>query len=517
MANLRNISDKKKLVINLVSIISVFFINSAISFFLSPYIVRTLGVEANGYVQLASNIISYISIITVALNSMSGRFITIALTKGEIENAVSYYTSVFWANIVISIVLLIPFLVSIWKLDKLLNISPALLFDVKILFALNFINFVFGNMFSLWNNAYYATNMLFLQYARIMEVLFVRVGFIVLLFVIFPPKVFYTTLAALAVVPLMVYWSLKDKNRLLPSMKIDNRKFSLDKLKEIVSSGLWRSLQATGEILLTGLDLLICNLFISPTAMGVLALSKTLPTMIQQFNWQIASTFAPKLTINFAQENKDVIWNDLKLSFKIVAIIGTIPLGGLIMFGQDFFLLWVPGEDARMLQTLSFLACFWLALIAGIQPVGNIFATVNKVMPQAISMIISGVLNVLIVLLFVKFTDLGIYAVAGTSVLIGLLRNLCYTIPASARYLCFKWYRFYIGVWYSAVCTAIVIAIGFAVRYFFLPTGWKLMIFSCCVTAIVALIINGLIIFNKEERALIIGLAKKSFCKLTRN
>ncbi|MEA4969579.1 MAG: lipopolysaccharide biosynthesis protein [Candidatus Pelethousia sp.] len=516
MGNLKSISDKRKLLINIAASMSAFVLNVAVGFFISPYIVRTLGVEANGYIQLANNIISYVSIITVAINSMSGRFITIAIATDETDKAVGYYTSVFWANVVLAVLLLLPFIGVIWRLDSLINITAGLVSDVKMLLALAFVNFVLSNLLSLWNNAYYATNTLFLQYARIAIATIVRVVITIILFVSLKPRVFYVTLAALLCVPLTAFWSFRDKERLLPVLKINNEKFSLIKLKEIVSSGIWRSLQATGEILLTGLDLLICNLFISPIAMGVLALSKTVPSMIQQLNWQIASTFAPKLTINFAQERKEEIWNELKHSFKILAVIGTIPLGGLIIFGQDFFRLWVPGEDAGMLQVLSVLSCFWMALLAGVQPVGNVFATVNKVKPQAISVIISGILNTVLVLFAVRFTNLGIYAVAGTSVLIGLLRNLCYTIPASARYLGFAWHKFYIGVWYSAICTAIVMCIGYIARQLIYPAGWKLMFISCSVTAVLAFAVNTLVILSKEERILIFALAKKLIGRLAK-
>jgi O-antigen/teichoic acid export membrane protein len=93
----------------------IFCVNATIGFFLSPFIVRTLGVEAAGFIQLAANFASYISLITIALNSMSGRFITIALTKGENEKAISYYTSVFWANLALFVLLLLPIAIVIVK------------------------------------------------------------------------------------------------------------------------------------------------------------------------------------------------------------------------------------------------------------------------------------------------------------------------------------------------------------------------------------------------------------------
>jgi O-antigen/teichoic acid export membrane protein len=362
---------------------------------------------------------------------------------------------------------------------------------------------VLANLVLLWNNTYYAINRLYLQYTGDAAAAFIRVAMIAALFSSFKPHIWYISAAGIAVLPLSAGWGLWNKNRFLPDLCINRKLFSFKKLKEILSSGIWRGIQAAGEMLLTGLDLLICNIFINPAAMGVLALSKTLPTMIQQLNWQIAASFGPKLTISYAKNEKDIIWNDLKRAFKISAIIGPIPLGGLIVFGREFFSLWVPNQDAAQLQILSILACFWMALISGIQPIGNVFAAVNKVKQQAISVIISGVLNTLIVMSALHFTDLGIYAIAGVSVVIGLARNVCYTIPASALYLGFKWYGFYIGVLYSAITTAIVTAIGFYVKLFITPTTWIAFLLSCAITGVLALAAGSLIILNKQERKIV--------------
>ncbi|TXK46833.1 hypothetical protein, partial [Lactococcus sp. dk322] len=58
-------STNKSLVINLVSALVVFAINLLISFLLTPYIVKTLGGDANAFVTMANTFVSYITIITV--------------------------------------------------------------------------------------------------------------------------------------------------------------------------------------------------------------------------------------------------------------------------------------------------------------------------------------------------------------------------------------------------------------------------------------------------------------------
>ena len=60
-------SDNKQLAINIFSNICIYVLQFVISFLLTPFIVKALGVEAYGFVGLSNNIISYTTLITVAL------------------------------------------------------------------------------------------------------------------------------------------------------------------------------------------------------------------------------------------------------------------------------------------------------------------------------------------------------------------------------------------------------------------------------------------------------------------
>ena len=51
-----NLSENKKLVINLLSSIIAFAVNLIIGFYLSPYIVKNLGVEANGFIYVSGQL-----------------------------------------------------------------------------------------------------------------------------------------------------------------------------------------------------------------------------------------------------------------------------------------------------------------------------------------------------------------------------------------------------------------------------------------------------------------------------
>ena len=57
--------------VNFIAQVISFAINICISFFLTPFIIKNIGIEANGFVTLANNVVEYAQIFTLAINSMA--------------------------------------------------------------------------------------------------------------------------------------------------------------------------------------------------------------------------------------------------------------------------------------------------------------------------------------------------------------------------------------------------------------------------------------------------------------
>ena len=96
----------KKITINMAMAFTATVANICVGFFLTPYIVRTIGTEAQGFTMMATNFISYAYLLVVALNSMAARFITFSVQQGDMEKAGKYYASVFYGNIAIVLALI---------------------------------------------------------------------------------------------------------------------------------------------------------------------------------------------------------------------------------------------------------------------------------------------------------------------------------------------------------------------------------------------------------------------------
>lgn len=493
-------TKNRGLAINLLSSMVSFGAILAISFFLSPYIVKKLGVEANGFITLANNFVSYASLVAIALNSMAGRFITIKLHQNDVDGANKYYTVVTLGNFILALFMLVPSVFCVIYLERVINIPPHLVVDVKLLFACIIGNFLLSTAFSSWGIATFVTNRLYIQSIRNMQSQLIRVVIIIGLFVLLQPSVYYMGVASLVSTLFVVVYSLYYKIKLMPELRIKKEDFDMGSLWELVASGIWNTIIKAGQLLLSGVDLLIANLFIGPIEMGMLALAKTLPNVLIQLSGTITAVFAPSLTIYYAKQDMEGLKKELKKGMKITGIILTIPLSILIVFGQEFYKLWVPSQDAQLLQILSILTCFGLIFTSGIQCLFNIFTVVNKLKFYSMLILVSGVVNAIVVFVLLKTTSLGIFAVAGVSSFINLARNMIYVVPFSAKYIKLKWNTFIPEVFFSVISVIISVLIGYGIRRLFFVDSWTMLALCAGVTAIPAFFVNIMLVLNRKER-----------------
>lgn len=514
-SGMKAFSKEKQLFVNLISSVVVLLTELSINFFLSPYIVKNIGVEANGYVQLANNFVTYATLLVTVVNSMAGRFITIEYHKGNVKKASIYYTSVFFADLVLCTLFIVPVIFCLYNLESIISVPAELLMDVKLAFFFVFLNFLAGLVLPMWGTATYITNKLYItSIGKILSTL-LRIAMIISAFVIFVPKIWYIALASFIAAFFLKIWNFIHKRRLLPDLKVSPKLFNFNAIAELMAAGIWNAISSLGNTLISGLDLLICNIFVGSIEMGILSLAKTLPHILQSLNTSIVNVFAPSMTINYAKGNMEELKKDLKQAMNITGIILTVPLSMLFVFGDDFFLLWVPSQNAKVLQILSCLTIFSMIFTSGIQALYNAFVTANKVKINSLVMLLTGALNTVIVFICLKTTGLGVFAVAGVSSVLNLIRNMTYTVPFASKYLGFKWYTFYPQVGKSVISVIVALLIGYVIGLF-IPAGnsWLLLVIACAIFSIIVLSVNIAVVLNKNERAVLKNMVLK---KLKRN
>lgn len=492
--------NKRAVFFNLLANLISFIVQLGISFFLTPYIVGTLSSEAYGFITLANSFPSYAQLVTAALNGMAGRFVSIEIFRKNYDEANRYFSSVVLSNVVLAAVWGIFTIIFVPNINSFLNVPDYLLHDVKILFSIIFVNFGLSLLTNLLGIAVYTENKLYLNSVRSIEALFIKSVLLVVLFVSFEPKVYYIAIGATVELLYNTAYNVYYTRKFLPFIKIKRAFFQFSKVVVLISSGIWNCISRLGGILNDGLDLLICNLLISSTEMGVLSIAKTIPAMILTIINLIANAFGPDITKNYAVGRLEDVADTIKQSMKVMGALISIPLGGLIGFGDVFFGLWVPGEDAGRLQILSILSIGLLVFTAATSTIYNVYTVTNKLKVSSVVTVIGGAVNTLFVLILLKTTKLGIYAVAGVSSIVGIFRDYLFSIPYAARCLKVKWYTFYPPALKTVLSVGVVICICWIYRYFFFVNTWIGLIVAALICGFFGFVANLYVVLNRSER-----------------
>lgn len=507
---------KKNIAINFLASGIVFIVNFAINFFLSPFIVKTIGEEAYGFYNLGMQFISYATIITLALNSMAGKFVTISLQKDETE-ARRYFCSAFYGNIVISAILFVASFFIIVNIQRFLHISNELVQDVKLLWGFLFASFLVGLVFNVYSIATFAKNQLYLNSLSTIIQNIIKAGILLILYSCFAPAIWYLGFSAFVCSVFAAIFGVIITRKLLPDFKIQKKYFHGRSIRKLIAAGSWNSLTQFAGVLNNGLDLLLSNLYISPAAMGIMAIAKTIPTYLSQFASTFVTAFIPQITISYATDDFDGMLNNINFCHKIMTLVLCIPTAMIAVFGKEFFALWMPTINSYSVQLISLISLAVYFILGPICALNEVITITNKHKMIAITYTISGVINIIVVACLLRFISykgyesiwgvdieiIKLMIVAGISSIIGIIRNLLFTPVYAAYCIGQKWYCFYPMILKGIVSIVLCCVFSMCIRLLGITNTWIELFMSFAISLVGMCMICITILFNEDERKMI--------------
>lgn len=501
-------TDKnKQLIINMAASLLSCLVSLGISFLITPTVIYKLGSEAQGFVTMANNFVSYAAIAAMALNSMAGRFITVKIHQNDAEGANRYFNSVMYANLVIVAVLLLPCTLVVLYLEKLVNISPALVTDVKLLFATMFLNFMVTIIATTFSTATFAANRLDLSALRTIESQILKAALLIVTFTLFTGPCQLHRLCNTACQRISVPYLYSLYKKLLPQIVVSRKYFDIRTVIEILSAGVWNTIMRAGQALTNGIDTLITNLWIGKAESGYIGTSTTIVTAVNTLYETISAVFTPSLTISFAKGNKKELTEDLKSAMKLTGFFANIPLCYIIGFGMSFYYMWLPSERDILPVYYRLTVLIMLGTLVGgaISPLFNVYTVVNKLKWNSIVTLLMGVLNVIVVFIFLEipaFHPYGIYFIAGTSSFLGIIKNMTFTPMYAAHCLELPKHAFYPTIFRYIFVTLLMSAVFAGMNHFITTTSWGMVVADILLCGIVGFLLNFFLLFEARERAI---------------
>ena len=490
-----NIS-RQRISINLIGNILSYIVTVLMAFILTPYLIRELGIEEYSFYPLTNNFIVFISLVTLALNSMGSRFITYELEVGNKDKAKSYYSSLFFSNIIMSLLLIIPLGLFIFFIDRILNIPESLIFKVQLLMTLIFGSLVINTIFSVFGVSIFAKNRLELKaYLEIFTSIF-RVILLIVLFNVFPPSIVLVGLAIFILSILSSVIQIFITKKIAPELNINKRYFELSLVKSLFASGIWNSINQAGSLLLYSSDILLANLLFGAALSGQLAVIHTIPNFINGIISLISAVFLPIFTSYYAKGNIEVLVNRVQEAQRLVSLVTIVPIAVFMVIGESFFTLWLPESDASFLQKMSIISCVHLILVSAVWPISNLNITLNKVKIPSISYIGFGIINLAIIVIGSMFFNSGILIIPVTTMLISIVWFGIFIPIYSAKVLninCFSYYSIIIQTIIGF--TSIYIILNYLNGYFTI-SSWRDLIINVVLFSLIGYMVNYFILYR---------------------
>ncbi len=394
MSNNKSIS-KKQISINLVANVISYSSNIVISFVLTPFLIDALGKDVYSFYPIANNIVSYLSILTAALNTMASRFFTVEIVNGNEKEANKYYSSVLASNVVISTIMLIPMIIIIIFIDVFLNVPINSVAAIRMLFSMVFASAIVNVVGSIYGIATFAKNRIDLRSVREIITAVIRLLLYVVLYMLLPPSIVYVGIVSFVVTIISISIQFVYTRKLLPGIRFKKTDISIQHVKNLLSSTTWNIVFTFGNILLSGLTLVLLNILYDADASGALSIVQTVPTFINGVISMLVGVFFPVITYKIAEKDIDGVVKQIKSAQRIIATLGCAVISVFSALSTEFFSLWVPNENAYELSKLSMIAILPHIVISCTWILSNLNIAMNKVKIPALFTVVIGFINVI--------------------------------------------------------------------------------------------------------------------------
>lgn len=485
------------------SAIAVLF-NTVMNLCIIPIVSNRIGIEAYGFVTLANTMITYIDIISLAINSFASRYVAVEYHKGKIESAKIYYSSVFIANVLLSIIILAVMLVSVPNIQHFIKITKTLENDVKLLFFTVFIRYVFVLLRSTFEIPAFIKNKIYLtEQIRTLSYI-IQTLILLVTCVILPARVWYVGVASAVAALFMLLAEITIAKRTTPNLYISVSNFSGKSLIKVISSGIWNSINNIGNQLNSGLDLLITNKMLTELALGLISVSKTFGSMCYILANSVGNALKPKQLEYYSRNDIKALVYEFKKAMRITGVVCSIIIAGFYACGEDFLSLWIHTGNIDEIFRLSMIVLFGDIITGVVNPLFYAYTLSNKIKVPCIITLILGFLNVLGMYVLISQTNLGIYAVVLTTVVLNMVHFI--DTPLYSCYcLNLKYGTFYPTVFRHLFNTAVLLVLMRLMRNIsFYADTWMKLGLKIIVCGVIEILISIVIMTTKNEKIYIL-------------
>ncbi|MEZ8658697.1 hypothetical protein AB6D68_06235 [Vibrio cyclitrophicus] len=407
----------------LANVISL-FVNISIGIFLVPYFISNVGIGVYAIIPLSMLFVEYVGLIGQSICTAINRQFTIAIKDDSNRNKI--FNTALFGMIIICIIQIVIFIYPIYTIDSYIDIGDANNSDVFLLFLCVFVAFVVSLITSVFSVPLYSNNRLdIIQYGNVLRVASRAIS-VVLLFNLTNVSlslVGYATLLGSCLNFIYIFFNFrKYANGLVLSL----RYFDPKEFKNMSSIGGWLIVNQVGFLLLSRFDIFLANKLAGTRVSSDYAIIIQVSNLIRSCIGVFAGLMGPSMLLLYAQNKHDFLKDVTLLFMRFLSIVSVIPVVIFICFNEILLNYWL-GSGYEYLNILSYILIVPLFVNTTVLPLFTINTAFNKVKIPGQMSIAFGIIYVLMSIYMYKYTGLGQYSIAVSSMLAITLKNAFFT------------------------------------------------------------------------------------------
>lgn len=405
-----------RLGINLVCSGVSHLISAGIAFFLTPFLIRKLGIELYGFYPIALEVMAVVGLAMGILNSTAGRYVAVEYAVERKKEARAYFSTVFWSGLFLAAFLLIPAMAFVVFGDFFLDMPTTAKGEIKLFLALMLLAGLTDSATAIFGASYETSNRLDFRAAQQLASVFVK-GILLwfLLSGVLPISIVSVGAAVLvsSIVAACIRFFMA--RHLTPEVLPRWRAFSFAALRRVLASGTWYSVNELGTWITAGGFLILVNVSFGAEEAGVYSLALTSSRVFGGVMIMLAGAFIPRAARQFAKGENEALGADVIRGEKLVGFFTLVGVSMTVGFLKEFLSLWLGSENTQLLRLLTVVAIVPMLSVSCALPLFNLAVVMNRLRRMSLLYVAGALVGVAVSLALALWTNVGILGIAMVS------------------------------------------------------------------------------------------------------
>lgn len=457
---------------NLLCSIAEHGISAGLALIITPLIVRELGIELYGLYPIILEVSAFFGIAFGIVNSTSSRYISIACEQGNGDDASRCFSTAFFSNLAIGIIMVLPMLAAVFFAPMLLEVPAGAESDVRAFMCLVFASVVLDAVASAFGSVYYITNRLDVRSGQQLIAAAVKAALLGAGFAFFDASLAGVGAAVLASTAVGAVIQICVFSKMTSGIRLSIADFSFRTARRMTASGLWYSINRVASVMMCGALMVLANAFFDPLSSGLYSVAFVAVNALGGIISVLAAVFVPVSAKCFARGEQRRLRDSLVRDQKIVGYFAAVAVSVFAVFCDEFYALWLGETPDRLLVGISVLLIAPMLSLACATPIINVGMVINRTRRLALFFLCGGLMTVATALGVIFFTDLGIMGVALTS---AVAQTVWYSLAVplfAARVLKCSPNHFFAPILRCLLAAIVSSAICLALNYVCRIEGW---------------------------------------------